>query len=616
MTSYRYETWEEEIAAIENAVLKERELERESFQNSKKNAKLAKTIKSLSLEDQTYSSGEVWKLHLTATHSLSENSWMRQGTPVILESGEFSLVSQVYQIKDKTIILQYKGEKDIPEDESFTLSQWYSESTYDAYLEAIRNLRKKEERDAKDISSWILGYAQNEKPSSPKNKEEASPLEKVLNLRDYGFIYGPPGTGKTTLLVSAVKTWSNEKKSILALAPTNFACDYLVESSAKEGLHPIRLGSSSKIRESVQKYLLDVQLESSLENKQIQVWRREWRDLKKKAGAWKRNFGAEEREERKQLHSEAKSLLKSIDTLQKNTKEKILRDADLIVSTFLGAWHLYEEGKKFDYVIVDEATQAWESACYMAILLGKTVLFAGDPKQLPPTLSDENSILSHSFLEKGIERDDGTRTVFLDTQYRMPEEIVRFSNQEFYESKLKTKSEKSPFLDPEVETIFQSDKKLIWIDTAGSDAEEESNDEDESLYNKTEIDLILSLLKSNLDFSKTAILSPYRKQVEVLEAQVRKEFPDAEILPIIQTIDSFQGRESETVILSFVRTNDEGELGFLKDYRRLNVGLTRAKSNLILIGNSVTLTGDKTYRRLYDLVEAAGEHKSIFEFLY
>ncbi|BDA78394.1 ATPase AAA [Leptospira kobayashii] len=605
---------DETLQITKSSVLVERELERNLFQKEKSNSK--NNLKGLSIDDHFYITGDIWRISISVSSPNANKSWLRQGAPALLEREDFSLVVQIYQVKEKLIILQYKGEIEIPEETSFTLSPWYSESTYDAYLEAIDTLAQKKDKRARDLLSWILGFNKNEKPSPPKLQNIASYSEKLLDINDYAFLYGPPGTGKTTVLTESIQKWKAQGKSILALAPTNFAADYLVEKAVSQGLRPLRLGNSAKIKESVQDYLLDTALEESEEQKQINIWRKEWQNLKKKAFAWKRNFGAEEREERKQLQKEAKELIKLIGSSQKRVKERIIANADLVVSTFLGAWNFFEEGKKFDIVVVDECTQAWESACYMAILMGEKVIFAGDPKQLPPTFLDTNTSQMKSFLEKGIEEDDGTRTIFLETQYRMHNDILSFSNSEFYDSKVITSDSLSPSVSSNIKSVLGSDKNLFWIDTAGSDASEETSEEDESTFNTMEADLILELLGNDINKSSITILSPYRAQIDLIKEKISKEFSGGTDLPMVQTIDSFQGREADTIILSFVRTNDEGEIGFLKDYRRLNVGLTRAKSTLILIGDSVTLCSDKVYSRLFETVQIIGEHRTIFEFLY
>jgi len=605
---------EETLQITKTSVLVERELERNLFQKEKSNSK--NNIKGLSLDDHYYLTGDIWRITVSTSAPIINKSWLRQGAPAVLEQGDFSLVVQIYQVKEKLLTLQYKGEIEFPEENTFTLAPWYSETTYDAYLEAIDTLLQKKDNRARDLLSWILGYHKNEKPSPPKLKNIENYSDKLLEINDFGFLYGPPGTGKTTVLTEAIQKWKTQGKSILALAPTNFAADYLVEKAVSLGLKPLRLGNSAKIKETVQDYLLDSVLEESEEQKQINVWRKEWQNLKKKAYAWKRNFGAEEREEKRELQKEAKELIKLIGTSQKRVKQRIIANADLVVSTFMGAWNFFEDGKKFDIVIVDESTQAWESACYMAILMGEKIIFAGDPKQLPPSFLDPNTSQTKSFLEKGIEEDDGTRTIFLETQYRMHEDILAFSNREFYDSKVITSDKLSPSENSNIKTTLGSDKNIFWIDTAGSDAAEETNEEDESSFNEMEANLIIELLKTDINKGSVAILSPYRAQIDLIKEKIQKEFPDETTLPLVQTIDSFQGRESDTVILSFVRTNEDGEIGFLKDYRRLNVGLTRAKSTLILVGDSVTLSMDKVYSRLFETVQILGEHRTIFEFLY
>ncbi len=605
--TFSYQSLDDEINAVKISLESERELERIYYQNSPKASK--EKIKGLKLEEETYLTGEIWRVSFLSNQILSEVSFLKNGMPVILESEGFSLVCQIYKSFEKTIILQYKGEEYFP-DSDFTLSPWISESTYNIYFEAIQKISNKEEKKARVMLSKILGYQPNTGSSKKKTTVDISKKARVLLAEDYLLIFGPPGTGKTTLLVDVIRELRAEGKSVLALAPTNFACDYLVESCVNKNLNPVRLGISAKIGNFVQDFLLDSLIETSLEQKQILEWQKEHKSLIKKAKTWKRSFDREDREERKQLYAEAKSLSKSIDTLTATVKNRILDQSDVIVSTFVPAWNFYKEGKIFDYVIVDEATQGLEPAFYLALLLAEKIILVGDPKQLPPTLQSKNSILSETFLEKAIHRDNGDRTLYLDTQYRMPKEILEFSNIEFYENRINTNKVTTN------DTHFSPfEKNLVWIDTSGSDAWESYHDDDDSCFNSMEADLIISLFEEDTDFSKIAILSPYRKQVQTLNSKFQEKFPSINP-PLIQTIDSFQGREADNIILSFVRTNDEGEIGFLKDYKRLNVGLTRAKENLILVGNSATLSNDKIYDRLIQLTKKIGEYRSIFEFLY
>jgi superfamily I DNA and/or RNA helicase len=244
----------------------------------------------------------------------------------------------------------------------------------------------------------------------------------------------------------------------------------------------------------------------------------------------------------------------------------------------------------------------------MAMFSGKKTFFFGDPKQLGVNYSHPDHKTVASFLEKVIDLDSGERTIFLEKQFRMKPEILGFPNLTYYENKVFTHPNLKFLPSPPFSEIFGSDTPIIWVDTAGSDTSEETEGEEMSFFNETEIGLIETFFERGLPKETTAIVSPYRGQVDKLNLRADGRW-------IGQTIDSFQGRESEIVILSLVRSNPDGEIGFLMNPKRLNVALTRAKSHLILIGDSSTLCRHKEFQDLYNYIESNGEIRSIYEFL-
>lgn len=595
---------EEEFSYMESILTKEREIERTLFLEK---ARETNTIKSAEFVDLRFVVGNTWRAEFQVSLSNQNKRWIKPGTPVLVQNQNESIYGNVYQWNETKLIIQVRGDYEW-EGETYHISKWFTESTYDLYNEILTKIKSEKESDAYKKLKWILGYSEGDKPLPPKSSQTLSPLERIFTISDYGMVFGPPGTGKTTLLMQAVKEIKNRNLSVLTLCPTNFACDYIVELAIQNGVRVIRLGNSTKIKEEVLPYHLDHLIQTHPDQKQIQNWMTELKAIQKKINSWKRNFGKEEREERNQLRKEAKFLLQTIREAESNIRTKLLDSSELIVSTFAGFGGEFKKDRKFDYVFVDEATQSIDPGCYMAIFSGKKTFFFGDPKQLGVNYSHPEHENIQSFLEKSIETDTGERTIFLEKQFRMKEEILGFPNQTYYENKVFTEPNLNHHSIQEISEIFGSDVSVLWIDTAGSDSQEETDGEDLSFMNETEISLIETLMEKGLPKEKTIIISPYRGQVERLIQRANERW-------FTQTIDSFQGRESEIVILSLVRSNSDGEIGFLMNPKRLNVALTRAKSHLILIGDSATLCGHKEFQNLYHYIESNGEIRSIYEFM-
>ncbi|TGM00293.1 AAA domain-containing protein [Leptospira jelokensis] len=595
---------EEELNFIESLLKKEREMERNLF--LEKESQFG-AIKSAELIEIRFLVGNTWRAEFQVVLSNKSKLWLKPGVPVLVQSQNESIYGNVYQWKDSKLTIQVRGDYDW-ESENYTISKWFPESTYDLYNEIIGKVRNERESDSYKKLNWCLGYGKGDKPTPPKKTMDLPPIDRIFSIADYGMVFGPPGTGKTTLLMQAVDQIKKRKESVLTLCPTNFACDYIVEQAIKNGIRVIRLGNSTKIKDDVLPYHLDHLIQTHPDQKQIQNWQTELKAIQKKINSWKRNFGKEEREERNQLRREAKFLLQTIRESESNIRTKLLDASELIVSTFSGFGAEFKKGRQFDYVFVDEATQSVDPGCYMAFFSGKKTFFFGDPKQLAVNYNHPDHESVNSFLEKVIEGDSGERIIFLNKQFRMKPEILGFPNTNYYENKVFTHPDISFLHSPAFTEIFGTDSHLLWIDTAGSDSLEGTEGEELSFYNETEVDLIQSFFEKGLPKDKSVVISPYRGQVEKLIQKSDGKF-------LTQTIDSFQGRESEIVILSFVRSNPDGEIGFLLNPKRLNVALTRAKSYMILVGDSTTLCVHKEFQDLYNYVEANGEIRSIYEFM-
>ncbi len=472
-----------------------------------------------------------------------------------------------------------------------------------------------EDRDALQLTKVILGETPPtnailnpiELPSL--NSSQNAAVNSILSSKDISIIHGPPGTGKTTTLVEVIHQLSKKEKQILVTAPSNAATDFLTKKLIAKGVRVTRVGNLARIDEGIVSHTLDYQVANNKENKRIKTLKKQANEYRRMASKYKRKFGKEERDQRRLLYQEAKSITKEIRDIEDDIINTIIENSQVITTTLVGAKSHYLKDLIFDTAVIDEAGQALEPACWIPISKSKKVVLAGDPLQLPPTIKSEEAAkkgLNKTLIEKCIKNLDSS---LLDTQYRMNEEIMAFSNQQFYENKLKAADAvKNIKLDTDDFTVIE------FIDTAGCGFDEESQVDSKGLSNSEEAHLVLKHLKPLIEQNDTAtigVISPYRNQVNVLKQTLGSSFENI----TINTVDSFQGQERDIIYISLVRSNTEGNIGFLKDYRRMNVAMTRAKKKLVIIGDSATLANDKFYSKFLDFVEQNNYYRSAWEFV-
>ncbi|EMO41445.1 AAA domain-containing protein [Leptospira noguchii] len=452
-----------------------------------------------------------------------------------------------------------------------------------------------------------------ERMNTSLNESQKNAVLHCVLSQDVAVIHGPPGTGKTTTLTEIVRQLVAEEKKVLVSAPTHSACDLLVESISAKGIPVLRLGHPARVSEAAIHSTLDYKLFHHPDGKLLNEYKKDVIEISKQAKKFKRNFGEKEREERKNLFMEVKELKKTIRSMEIGLIDSLVFSHSVIVSTPVASARGVLENRTFDFCVLDESSQALEPAFWIPILKSDRVILAGDHKQLPPTLFSEKSFLEFTLFEKVIERLKSYERVFLlDTQYRMKDEIVSFSSKEFYSGLLKSgRPEKERFFD--FPKTFPFLNVFQWIDTAGTDSEEVIVDD--SISNPFEADLqvrLCSLLKeNNWPEEEITILSPYRAQVRLIAEKLR----DAGLTKIsVSTIDSFQGRENRCILLGFVRSNSEGRSGFLKESRRINVGMTRARDLLLCIGDSSTLSQDPFLWKLIRFAEEKEVFRTAWEF--
>ena len=443
------------------------------------------------------------------------------------------------------------------------------------------------------------------------NKSQQAAVEKILAANELAIVHGPPGTGKTTTLVQAIKALlQQERQRILVVAPSNAAVDLLSEKLSDEGMNVVRVGNPARVSERQMGLTLDSKIAAHNSAKEIRRLKKqaaEYRDLAQK---YKRNFGAAEREQRKALFAEARNISKEVEKTEQYIVEDILSRADVITATLVGAAHYTVRHLRYNTVVIDEAGQALEPACWIPILKAKKLVMAGDHQQLPPTIKSDAAAkeLSITLMEKAVALHPEA-VVVLQEQYRMNEVIAGFSSKEFYGNKLKAAASVAQW------KLFPADRPLLFIDTAGCGYEEVlegtgiSNPEEAAFLLEQVGRYVQELKKLHAveAFPSLAVISPYRHQVEVLKEGVLADAFLQEIGPAlsVNTIDSFQGQERDAVFISLTRSNVDNTIGFLAEVRRMNVAMTRARKKLVVIGDSATLSQFPFYA---DFIQYAQEH--------
>jgi superfamily I DNA and/or RNA helicase len=453
------------------------------------------------------------------------------------------------------------------------------------------------------------------------NASQQHALRKVIESRDVAFIHGPPGTGKTTTLVQAIKYTIEKEKQVLVCAPSNAAVDLLVDKLSEEGLQALRIGHPARVTEQSLSKTLDYRISAHPSYKELRNLRKRMEQVRAMAYKYKRNYGYHEKEQRRSLMQEAKLLKADADLLEFYIVNDLLATMDAICCTLVGSSHPVLRGKKFKTVFMDEAGQALEPASWIPLLRSERVIFAGDHQQLPPTIKSidaARSGLAKTLFEKGIENQP-EHVSMLQVQYRMHEKIMQFSSKYFYEDKLIAHESVSTRL------LRPDHPPVLFIDTAGCGYHEKQDPETLSRMNTEEASLLIQQVELLIeDIGATVwleeqitmgIITPYSAQVDQLHklAEASAILEPLYRFITINTVDAFQGQERDVIIISFVRSNDSGEVGFLSDIRRTNVAMTRARKKLIMIGDSATLSSHPFYLTLLDYVQKEGFYKSAFE---
>jgi ATP-dependent RNA/DNA helicase IGHMBP2 len=430
------------------------------------------------------------------------------------------------------------------------------------------------------------------------NESQQQAVQAVLQNEEITIVHGPPGTGKTTTLIEAIVQLTRNGEKVLVSAPSNTAVDNIAKGLLQQQVKLLRVGNASKADEAIFAHTPEGRLANSKQQKEIKQLKIRAEEFRKMAMKYKRSFGKAEREQRQLLFKEVRNLRAEIKKIQAYNEEKLFEEADVIAGTPIGIYDAGIDHLHFSTLVLDEAGQCIEPLAWCIFPLAEKIVLAGDHWQLPPTVLSAEAVrlgFNRSILEAAIQQ--APAVYLLNTQYRMKQAIAGFSSNYFYNDEL---------LSPV--HLANSGTHITFIDTAGSGFNEEHGADGTSLQNRGELDIVQKLLETEqLDPLTTAFISPYSGQVAAAKESLPKQLR-------ISTIDSFQGQEKENIILSLVRSNDDGDIGFLKDYRRMNVAITRAKEKLFVIGDSATIAADPFYNQFLTYVEQQGAWRSVWEF--
>jgi len=451
------------------------------------------------------------------------------------------------------------------------------------------------------------------------NDSQQEAIRLALTAEDYAIIHGPPGTGKTTTVVELIRQAVRRGEKVLACAPSNLAVDNMLERLVRVGERAVRIGHPARVLPELREHTLDLLVDAHPDLQLARKLVREAHSLRDKAGKWTR--GKPQPGSRQQMREEARDLIQDARRLEAQVVKHLLDSADIVCSTTTAIDSEILGQRAFDLAVIDEACQSTEPGCWIPLLRSRRVILAGDHCQLPPTVVSreaEREGFGLSMLERLIMLPHADCHRRLDIQYRMHEQIMRFSSDEFYDGGLTADASVRGHLlsmVPGVESNELTQAPLEFIDSAGASYDEELEPEGESRRNPQEAALVAKqverLCESGLPSADIAVITPYAAQARLLREQFSSVWPDLEI----DTVDGFQGREKEAVIVSLVRSNSDCEIGFLADTRRMNVALTRARRKLIVIGDSATIGSHEFYQRLLAHFEQSQAYRTVWEYM-
>ena len=604
---------------------KEYEYEKELYRQQTREAGIPKRIQQgvcwfpVKLGADRYNSLNQLTVEVTRTETEETEHSFEYGRPVCFfrisadrQIRYFNFSAVISYVQDNKMVVVLPGSQVLPElvvTGELGVQLYFDDTSYKTMFAALREVAEAKGNRTARLREVLLGKAPAlRRETGPVrfpwlNVSQEKAVNQVLCAKEVAVVHGPPGTGKTTTLVEAVYETLHRENQVMVSAQSNTAVDWIAEKLVDRGIPVLRIGNPTRVNDKMLAFTYERRFEAHSDYPELWQIRKTIREMTGRL----RKSG---REDRERLHNQLTKLRVRATGLEIRIDTELFTEARVIACTLVGAASRVLERKRFSSLFIDEAAQAIEAACWIAISRADRVILAGDHCQLPPTIKCIEAArggLGRTLLEKVVLHKPETVSL-LKIQYRMHEDIMRFPSRWFYHDELEAA--------PEVKYrgILDFDTPVSWIDTSELDLEEKAVAEGTGRLNTGEAELLVRELKNymerigirrileeHIDFG---VISPYRAQVHYLRHLLKKEpfFRPCRRLITVHTVDGFQGQERDVIMISLVRANEKGQIGFLRDLRRMNVAITRARMKLLILGEAVTLTRHPFYRELYEYI--------------
>ena len=604
---------------------KEYEYEKELYRQQTREAGIPKRIQQgvcwfpVKLGADRYNSLNQLTVEVTRTETEETEHSFEYGCPVCFfrisadrQIRYFNFSAVISYVQDNKMVVVLPGPQVLPElvvTGELGVQLYFDDTSYKTMFAALREVAEAKGNRSARLREVLLGKAPAlRRETGPVrfpwlNASQEKAVNQVLCAKEVAVVHGPPGTGKTTTLVEAVYETLHRENQVMVSAQSNTAVDWIAEKLVDRGIPVLRIGNPTRVNDKMLAFTYERRFEAHSDYPELWQIRKTIREMTGRL----RKSG---REDRERLHNQLTKLRVRATGLEIRIDTELFTEARVIACTLVGAASRVLERKRFSSLFIDEAAQAIEAACWIAISRADRVILAGDHCQLPPTIKCIEAArggLGRTLLEKVVLHKPETVSL-LKIQYRMHEDIMRFPSRWFYHDELEAA--------PEVKYrgILDFDTPVSWIDTSELDLQEKAVAEGTGRLNTGEAELLVRELKNymerigirrileeHIDFG---VISPYRAQVHYLRHLLKKEpfFRPCRRLITVHTVDGFQGQERDVIMISLVRANEKGQIGFLRDLRRMNVAITRARMKLLILGEAVTLTRHPFYRELYEYI--------------